>query len=99
MSKAGPRNLNSVGDPVDRLILAENGFLDVVAQGFEPLLFVAYNRFWWNFCHSGNGVLDHLHRYPLWPSARRQKLHGRTDLVDNVDRLVRQISVVYIFSG
>jgi hypothetical protein len=91
--------LDRVGYPVDGLILAEDGFLDVFAKRLEPLPFIADNGFRRNFRHSGDRVLDHVHRYFFRPFARGQKLYGCSDLIDHVNRLVGQKPVIYVLSG
>ena len=99
MAEPGTRDLDGVDDLVYRLVLAKDRFLDVVAKRLEPRPFIGDDGLWRDLCHAGDGVFDHLHRYFFRPAARGQQLDRRTDLVDHIDRLVRQKAVVDVFSG
>src|SRR5437879_3940011 len=99
MTEARTRYLDRIDDRIDRLVLAENGFLYVVTKRFESRAFVSDNRLWRYLCHARDRVLDHLDRNFFWTAARGQQLDRSADLVDDINGLVGQKSVVYIFTG
>ncbi len=94
VAQAGARHLDGGGQGVDRLVLAEHHQFQIALQVAQHVLIRRRHRLGRDAGHLGDdgfdiGNADHL----LALGDRQQPLAG-AGLVDDIDRLVRQVAVV-----
>ena len=94
LAQAGAGQLDGAGQRVDRLVLAEHHGPEVARQVEQVGAVVARHALGRDAGDLGDHRLDVLHGDRLAPLALRQQHLRRADLVDHVDRLVRQLAVV-----
>ena len=94
LAQTRPGQLDGAGKRVDGLVLAEDHGLEVALEGFQRLAVVHRYAFRGDAGDLGDDGLDVLHRNRLAPPFLRNKHPRRTDFVNYVQRLVRQLAVV-----
>src|SRR5690606_1569740 len=97
LAQAGPRQLDRTRQRLDRLILSIDHALQLGLQIAQAFLVLARDRLRRDAGDLGNDRLDLLHADGLAPAALRLQQFGRTDFVDDVDRLVGQLAVIDVF--
>ncbi len=97
LAQPGAGQLDRRGQRLDRLVLAEHHRLQVALQIAQRLLVVGRDDLRRNARDLGDDLLDVLQRDGLPPLVLRQQHPAGADLVDHVDRLVRQLAVVDVF--
>ncbi len=93
-AQPGARHLDRSGQRVDRRVLTEHGVLQIAIQVLELRAVVARHGLRRNARDLGNDLLDLALADRLLAAAHRQDALGGTGLVDDVDRLVRQMAVI-----
>ena len=94
LAQAGARQLDGIGQRVDRLVLAEHHGLEVAAQVLQGRAVVLRDALGRDPGDLGDHRLDLLDPDRLAPLGLGHQHLGGADLVDHVDRLVRQLAVV-----
>src|SRR5439155_4095477 len=108
MAEAGTRQLDGADELLDGVILTEDDLLQIGFEMLQARLLVDGDRARRNLGHAGDDLLDLVLADDLWSGglqasvrraeARRSTQHPspRTCLVQHVDRLVRQMSIVQV---
>ena len=94
LAQAGAGQLDGAGQRADRRVLAEHHRLQVALQRRQRLAVVGRHALRRDAGDLGHHLLDVAHGHRRPPPVLRQQHARRTDLVDDVDRLVRQLAVV-----
>ncbi len=97
LAQAGTRKLDRGRQLLDRGILAEHDALQIGADVLEHADIGFRNRLGRDARDLGDHRLDLFDANHLAPLALRQKHLRGTCLIDHVDRLVRQLTVVNVF--
>ena len=79
--------------------MTENHALEVTLQGLELATVVVGNIGWWNARDLGDDVFDFHLADGFLALGSRQDALGRARLVDHVNRLVWQMTVVDVFGA
>ena len=99
IAEATARHLDGGGQRVDRRVLAEHHGLEIAIQGLQRILVVGRHGLGRNPGDLGDDVLDLLGRDCALLLGFGQDALRRTGLVDDVDGLVRQMTVADVARG
>ena len=92
--RPGPRQLDRRRQRIDRLVLTEHHALEIASQRAQRFRVGLGNRFGRNARHLGDDFLHFLHADHLFAARFRQQHLRGAHLVDHVDGLVGQLTVV-----
>ncbi len=97
MTQAGAGEFDGGAQFADGAILAENHQPEIALEILEGAAVVDGNRLTRNACHLCHHFLDIVHADTFLAPRRRQQRLGRPYLIDNIDGLVGQMTIVDVF--